>query len=646
MARSSALERMAWVVVLLLAAVVPLVVAGRAFPEGSPDRDDVGYLSQADALRSGELTLPASTHDPYFRPFLSGLDGDRVIFKYQPAWPALLALSDLVTGSPRGALAVTGLAATLAVAALALEVGGRRRTALVAAAVFACSPWFIVQSGTYLAYPASAALLAGATALILRGHRLARPWLLVAGGALFGLGVFHRPFDAVLAGAPVAAWLVLVRRRSGARAVATDLARVALGALPFVLLVLAYDLAVTGSPLRMPFQVAGPLDRFGFGQRSSFGTFSGPLEVGRAGPYDFTPGEAWRTVVAFAGSLVDWLPGSLLVLPLAVVGLRWCARRGPAWLVAAQGLIVPIGYVFWWGAANARAYRLHELLGPIYWFPVLVSVVVLAAVGIVGLADRIARRLDAPRVGAGAVAGAVVVGLLAVSAATSGDTVRSIRAAREAQHREVALLAPPEEPGRSLVIVDRHYPGDPYVPVSVPARLDGEHLVAMDPTGGFGPFDLLDAHPGRQLWQVVDVHRAGAPFDPAERTRSRLVVREGEQVELAAAALGAPTYWRTRTDASDRGDGERQPLPLVDGQLRISVTAEGGGGDVEIPSGPPVMVILGVDGFELHWLARVDPEHPDRVQVLDPPRQVRRYAFEGQRPVEVAEDVSTYLRPD
>lgn len=653
------MERWLWVAVLALAAVVPVVVSSKVFPDGSPNRDEAGYLSQASALRAGELTLPASTHDPSFRPFLSSVEGDRVIFKYQPAWPALIAASEAITGTTRGALVVTGVAATLAVAALAHEVSGRRRVALLAAAIFACSPWFVVQSGTYLAYPASAAVLAGATAVVLRAVRTGHRGLLVVGGALFGLGLFHRPFDALLAGIPVLAWLIARRRRTAAPVV-PDLVRIGLGAAPLLVLTLAYNVAISGSPFRFALSVTGPIDTFGFGERSSFLRAGQPLLPGQGGPFDFTPGEAWRTVIAFGGTFDDWLLGGVLAIVLAGLGLRWAPRRGRAWLVAAQGLIVPVGYFFWWGAANARAYQLHKLLGPIYWFALLVTFAVLGAIGVDGLATRLVdarqrrrspagteggQAVRAPRGAVGAVAGAIVVGLLVVSAATSVDTRTSLRNVRDDRRAEVALLAAPPGGGRTVTVAPRQYPGDPYVPVPVPATFDGDHLVAMDPSGGWGRFDLLDALPGRTMAEVVPTHSPGGIFEPPVRVRTELSVRSGASVELVAAAAGDPTYVRLKAEDPDGVEGARRPLALDDGELRVSVTPEGGGGDVEVPAGPPVEVVLGVDGFELHWLARVDPNDAGRVQVIDPPRQVRRYAFEGRRPVEVVEDVSAFIRP-
>ena len=77
-------------------------------PHGTVDLDEVAYESQANAIAHHQLTLPVATHDPFFRPFLSGVRGDRIVFKYQPEWPALMAVARGGFGStlplPRAAL--------------------------------------------------------------------------------------------------------------------------------------------------------------------------------------------------------------------------------------------------------------------------------------------------------------------------------------------------------------------------------------------------------------------------------------------------------------------------------------------------------------------------------------------------------------
>ncbi|WP_421120598.1 hypothetical protein ACE2AJ_04600 [Aquihabitans daechungensis] len=617
-------SKAAWLLLVVLAAAIPVLVASHVFPTGSPDRDDAGYLSQANALRAGRLTLPADEHDPFFLPFLSGVDGDRVVFKYQPAWPALIAASDAVTGTPKTALAVTGVASALAVAALAFEVTLRRRAALAAGFVFATSPWFFIQSGTYLAYPASTALLCGATALVVRAARTGTTRLWVAAGAVMALGVFHRPFDAVLGLAPLGVWFLLTRWRSGS--IRRDVGWIALGAAPFAALFFAYNRAVTGRAYTLAFSLVGPNDRFGFGPRSSL------ADPGEPGFYDFTPGEAWRTALGFAGSLLDWLPGGLLAVALAVVGFVAVRRRGLRWLIVAQGLVFPLGYFVWWGAANAWSYGLHDLLGPLYWFPLLASVSVLGGAGI----DRLAATRPGPLRGRSA-PGIVVVAiglLVATSLVTSGDSVRAVKEARDNEIDMAEALRP--GPGtETLTIAPRTFEGDIYVPVPVPSSLDADHLVGMDATEGDRRFELLDRFPDRTIVDTLKLHGRGQPFDAGTLTRQQLSVTSGPTVTLTAEVIGAG-------EVTASVGGDQQVLDVVDGTVQVTVAAEATPGALVVPEGGPIDVVISVDDHELHYRSRsVDGE----VQVIEPPTPIRHYAFPGHEPADIIEDVWFRIRP-
>ncbi|HEY2997950.1 MAG TPA: glycosyltransferase family 39 protein, partial [Acidimicrobiales bacterium] len=187
-------------------ALVALVSAYALWPRGSIDLDEIVYLNQADAIAHGDLAFDRATTVPDFRPYLSGVAGDRVVFKYQPLWPAVLAASALATGDHRPALVVAGAVAALAVWSLARELTGRRWAATAAAVGVALSPVFVTQSGTALAYLPAAALGSAALAAGLRAVRTGARWWYVLAGAGLGLLFFHRPYDALVTGLPLAAW--------------------------------------------------------------------------------------------------------------------------------------------------------------------------------------------------------------------------------------------------------------------------------------------------------------------------------------------------------------------------------------------------------------------------------------------------------
>jgi hypothetical protein len=113
-------------VLAFLASLASLMTAWFAFPHGTVDLDEVSYQMQANALGDGHLTLPAATYDAYFRPFLSGVRGDRVVFKYQAEWPAMIAASDLAFWSSLPLRAALGGGGMLAMAWLAWELARDR----------------------------------------------------------------------------------------------------------------------------------------------------------------------------------------------------------------------------------------------------------------------------------------------------------------------------------------------------------------------------------------------------------------------------------------------------------------------------------------------------------------------------------------
>jgi 4-amino-4-deoxy-L-arabinose transferase-like glycosyltransferase len=618
----SARLRWHWVVLpaALVAAVASLAVSHLAFPAGSPDHDELAYLSQADALRAGELTLPRTTHDPAFRPFLSGVHGGRIVFKYQPAWPAFLAAVRALTGSARTALALDAAAGVLAVYALAWELGRRRRIAALAAWVLALTPFSVALSGTYLGYHASLTVLLAASALTVRGVRLHSASWLAAGGVLLGLGFFHRSYDAVLWAVPLLVWVGCTTRGRRLRAFSS----LGVGVLPFALLYLAYDRAATGHPLEPAFTTSGSLDRFGFGRRASFvaGTTRHAL--------DYQPADAIRTMGRYAAVLPVWTFAGVAGLAFAVLGAAVARRRAGTVMLTATVVIVPLGYALWWGTANSVAFGLHHALGPMYWFPVAGPLAILVAHGL----DAVLRR------------GTLAVAVVAVALVGSGGTstlvlARDVRAAGAAQ-RELArqLVAPTG--ARTLVIADRPYPTAPYVDTTVPADLDGvAHLVALRPRRTGATLALVDRFPDRRSFVSRRLKRSDQPFAPAVLSLARASVRVGD---LAVLRLSRPS---THACSYVSIDGETIARaaqhyrltagPVARASRRAAVLAPGFHA-VSVGITTDRSCDAGAERRELQWEVRAGPGR--QLQVLLPARPRHRYVFPGHRPAWVPEQLA------
>ncbi|MGR6964638.1 hypothetical protein ACU610_09290 [Geodermatophilus sp. URMC 61] len=422
--------RAALAVLAVVAGALAVLTNLTLFPLYSLNRDDSVYVAMARLLETGTVTLPAD-HDA-FRPWASAVVGDRVVLKYTPPWPAVIAAGELLTGSPRAALAVSAAAAAVLVALLAAEVLRDRAVALTAGALFALSPVVVVQSGTFLPYLPALALGLGAAVLLLSGARLGSTSRLVTAGVVAGVAAFARPFDALLTVAPFALAVLLARERGGLSRPGLVL-RVAAGAVPVLVLVLVYNAVVVGGPFRLPFTVTGPQDTFGFGDRGVFPQYT----------VHFTAADGVAGMLANLVATPGWVAGGVVLVALAVLGL--VRSRVPArWPVAALAVVVPLGYLPFWGPwAISAQWEGLELFGPFYWLPVVVPLVVFGAAGLAVVIRR-GRALTAVVV-------AAMVGLtaLAVPGPVTGNRAvtaeyRAVQRVVEGAGLDDALLFLPE----------------------------------------------------------------------------------------------------------------------------------------------------------------------------------------------------------
>jgi hypothetical protein len=344
------------------------------FPALSENSDEGAYLAQADALAHGRLGLPAPAGlVDALQPWLAAARGGTFFFKYAPPHAALIAVSQRAFGTPRLALAVIAGAAVVAVAALALAVGANRREAILAATLLVASPVFLVQASTYLPYIESAALGAGGAALALMGLRRRSQPATAAAGALLGLLAWSRPFDALLVAIPLMAFGAVECGRRG-MGVFRWILSLAAGALPCLLGILAYDAVSTGSALRLTFQLLDRSDTLGFGARRLQG--GGPF-------FHYSMSAAFDALIENARLVVVWAAGGLLVVVLAGVGFLQWRDRVARWYLLGTLVTWFAGYWFFWGAYTyVLAWDGGEFLGPFYFVPAVLVLVVLAARGL------------------------------------------------------------------------------------------------------------------------------------------------------------------------------------------------------------------------------------------------------------------------
>ncbi|PSP66730.1 hypothetical protein BRC79_07245 [Halobacteriales archaeon QH_8_67_27] len=385
-------------VVAVLGALAVWLLATRLFPYHSLNHDEGVYLQQAAMLLEGQLSLSPPVEE-VFRPWFFVEDGDRLYPKYSPVPAAMFALGKLA-GGYRLALPVVAAGNLALVAGVVREVFDRK-TALVAAGFLLASPLFLLNSAVFLPYAPTTLLNLTFAYCYLRADRTGdRRWAAGAGGAV-GLAFFSRPYTAVLFAAPFvvhALWTLRavprvalddgVREtlRSDHRTVLSRQATVAGLGLVGVGATLAYNAAMTGSPLLFPYEAFAPLDGLGFGERRI-------LDHEVEYTLDLAIRANRRVLTLF---VTEWTAGGPVGAALAAGGLAVAVRRGLSArqaAVAGVSLTVSAGNVYFWGNFNVlgdldrTGDGLVAVLGPYYHFDLLLPTATFAAVGVVALAS-------------------------------------------------------------------------------------------------------------------------------------------------------------------------------------------------------------------------------------------------------------------
>lgn len=470
------------------AAVWAVVGSLWILPALSANSDEGLYLLQADALRSGVLAPEAPEADPAAHvPWFAIPRDGRYVLKYSPVHASVLAGADLATGTTRVALGAIAGGMVVGVAALARELGASRRGAVLGATTFAVAPLALLLDLTFLPYGSSLVLLLLATALTLRARRTGSRITAGAAGVAWGLAVFARPYDAVLFGlAALVAVTWLERadaggavRRLGPLAVVTVLgAAFPLGGM------LAFNHAMTGDALELPFRLLEGSDAPGLGLRRTLPT-NGYLD------YTFE-----RAIGAFGRSwllLGAWSGGGVLGTCLAVAALVRRRLRGAA-LVLAVLAIWSVGYALFWGSyVAAYLWDGALFLGPFYHLPIVAVLAVGAGVTL----DDLWRWKPW-------VAGVAAVGVLALSAGVAVPRLAE-QHDRSRPREVVADLVDEHVTGRALVFIPPVYGPwlqNPFSFLRNDGRLRGPVLYALD-RGDLDNARVRAAHPDRTAYRLV-----------------------------------------------------------------------------------------------------------------------------------------------
>ncbi|MGE5377047.1 MAG: ArnT family glycosyltransferase [Bacteroidota bacterium] len=357
--------------ILCLAAVFSsFYVCDRIYEQIPHTEDEISYRWQARVFAEGKYFIPSPPHAANtFVPFVIDYEGRR-FSKYPPGWPLILSLG------VRAGLDtwVNPLLAGLCVL-LAYLLGKRlvsEAAGLIAAALMVTSPFFLLNSGSFLSSNLSLALtgvfaLAWLEAFSQPVPRFPILYAILAGTSLGWLAL-TRPLTALGVALPFGIHgLVLlwredwtVRRRV---LLVGGLAAILAGLLP------VWQYLVTGQPFLDPYALWWPFDRLGFGKGHGIS------------PQGYTWQDAGENMEIMLNAsrrdVFGWGNYSWILLPFGVWVLR---KKKVAWSVIAIFVSLVLTYTLYW--AHVTRY------GPRYYYEGLYSLTILSAAGILWLAGK------------------------------------------------------------------------------------------------------------------------------------------------------------------------------------------------------------------------------------------------------------------
>ncbi len=364
-------------------------------------QDSITYLFQAQTMAEGALWAPVPPMSEAFGQEFLIARHDKWFGQYPPGYPAVLALGVLAGGH----WLVNPWLAALSVALL-VKLGSllyRSSMGLLAGGLALLSPFFIFLSGSLMVHAAESfwtlLLMVSWTLAMRKPDRLR--WPLLAGGGL-GMLLLTRQITAVAAGGTFVALMLLAAWWAGRAAVQEPSTRVMgkqslgllLAALPFLLLLLGYQAALTGSPWQDPRLLGRPFDKPGFGphigesenaftlNRTQSGLevnwFNDPSQPPRGHSLARGLFNTEKNLEALAGHLSGFYP--LFALAFCWLPFLLDRPRLHDWVLLGVFLAVVAAYVAYWTTGI--------MYGPRYYYAALPALLLLTARGLQTLARR------------------------------------------------------------------------------------------------------------------------------------------------------------------------------------------------------------------------------------------------------------------
>ncbi|SFL51133.1 Dolichyl-phosphate-mannose-protein mannosyltransferase [Halogranum rubrum] len=593
-------------VVALLAGVVVALLATNLFPYHSVNDDEGVALLQAAMLLKGQMFLHPGQLADVVRPWSfvvadapAELGGVKMYGKASPVISALFALSKASTGEFDVVLSVVAFGTTALVYGIAAQAFDRE-TGVLSALLLLGSPLFLVTSATFLPYaPTTLFALLFGFSYVRATRRESLSWSLLSGTAI-GVAFFARPSTGVLFALPFLAHslMSLWRARKGARfeAVLRRYLAIAVPGLAVVVLALVYNAVVTGDPFVFPYAAFAPDDGLRLGHRESLGaeqSYTPALAVETTGRLLWLFATKWTTA-GLVGTLA-------FVVGLGVSLRRALTRRGPArrpsplskrgraaakmperevqLVLAAVVVSVVLGNAFFWGTLDSLQNGLVRLLGPFYYFDLLLPLSAFAAAGILTTA-RTLRRESRARFSPAEVRGVLLLALV-VSVPVAATTEMQVLSDPFAENgQRTANLASTYEPivetefDDAVVFLPTPY-GDwqqhPFQYLRNDPGFDGEVLYVLDEEPE-RDFETLGLTENRTPYRFTYRGEWTGAVDPVTPQLQQLDVLEGQRVN-ATSTLGVPARASNATVRIETVEGDAR-YDVADVNPNGTVTAE------------------------------------------------------------------------
>jgi len=290
--------------------------------------DEMAQLFHAHVFASGRLAAPPPEPAAAFLIQHTWITDAGWVSLYPPGHPLALAIG-MVLRAEWLVNPVLGGVCVFLVYLVAKGLYGPK-TARIAALLWAISAWVMFMSASYMNHVTATTLALACWALVWAPRPSPRPLHVAAAGLCLAAVAATRPLDAVAAGLPVLAWIVLRRRWSA-------IPWMALGTLPVLVGWGYFNWRLFGGPLTLGYNALyGSELNLGFGVDPWGRSFTPAVALGNLAV-------AMRRLHLF---LYEWPIPALL--PLGLWALAGRQRRAADAIVAIGLLAVPALYFFYW----------------------------------------------------------------------------------------------------------------------------------------------------------------------------------------------------------------------------------------------------------------------------------------------------------